>query len=196
MPNVASATFLQDVDTGWTLFLDRDGVININKTDGYVLDRSQFFFTEGALEAISNLSRIFGKIIVITNQRGIGKGLMTEQDLEDIHRFMVGKIECCGGRIDAIYFSADVEDTHPDRKPNPGMAFKARERFPEIDFARAVMIGDKAIDMEWGRNIGAQTVWIVSEHFAIPSGDARVDARFDSLADFATWLRYRQGPKV
>lgn len=194
MQHVPDPSFLTDIDQTWTLFLDRDGVININKDDGYILHRHEFFFTEGALEAMAILSRIFGRIIIITNQRGVGRGLMTEEALQDVHQYMIARIECCGGRVDALLYCTAVDDSHPDRKPNPGMAFKAREMFPDIDFQRAVMVGDKAADMEWGRSIGARTVWIASAAYAIPPEDARVDARFFSLADFATWLRYRQVP--
>lgn len=187
----SSVSFLTDIDHTWTLFLDRDGVININKEGGYIQHRREFIFTEGALEAIAFLSRIFGRIIVITNQRGVGKGLMTEKDLKDIHTYMVSKIECCGGRIDAIYYCTSPDDAHPDRKPHPGMAYKAKADFADIDFTKSVMVGDKDIDMEWGRNIGARTIWVTSMVYQIPEGDLRTDARFPSLADFSNWLRYR-----
>ncbi len=179
--------FLKHIDNTWTLFLDRDGVININKEDGYVQHRGEFIFTEGAIEAICRLGQIFDRIIVVTNQRGIGKGLMTAADLEDIHAYLIKKIGYCGGRIDAIFYCPEDEDTHPDRKPNPGMAYKAKEMFPDIDFEKSVMVGDKEIDILWGKNIGAHTVRIApagggaNKNPSIPKPDLTCPSLFDFM---------------
>ena len=173
----------------WTLFLDRDGVININKDDSYVFNRKEFIFKEGTLEALCRLSDIFGRIIVITNQRGVGKGLMTQDDLNDIHAYMLEKIELCAGRIDDIFFCTSVDDNHPDRKPSPGMAYRAKEKYPEIDFSKSIMIGDKSVDMQWGRNIGSLTVLIRSERFKDTISPAEVDLACNSLFEFAHLLQ-------
>ncbi|MCS6819569.1 MAG: histidinol phosphate phosphatase, partial [Chitinophagales bacterium] len=74
-----------DVDKTWTLFLDRDGVINLHYPNDYVKSVEEFIFLEGALDAIRDLSRVFKRIIVVTNQQGVGKGLMSEADLDLIH---------------------------------------------------------------------------------------------------------------
>ncbi|MEO5905919.1 MAG: sugar phosphate nucleotidyltransferase, partial [Saprospiraceae bacterium] len=74
------------IDQSWTLFLDRDGVINVNKDESYVFTKDEFQFIPGVNEAIASLSKVFGKIIIITNQRGIGKGLMDELALNEIHQ--------------------------------------------------------------------------------------------------------------
>ena len=179
------------VDSSWTLFLDRDGVINVNKDESYVCRRDEFIFKEGALEAIYRLSSIFGKIIVVTNQRGVSKGLMTEDDLLDIHSFMLEKIEKVGGRIDHIFYCTALEDQHPDRKPNTGMALKAKEKYPEIDFSRSIMVGDKSIDMKWGKNIGAMTVWITSPYFWDSIDATEIDLSCDSLFDLAHLLQVK-----
>lgn len=177
------------VDGTWTLFLDRDGVININKDDSYVFNRDEFIFSEGALESISRLSRFFGRIIVVTNQRGVGKGLMTEADLHDIHGYMKEKIERTSGRIDDIFYCISADDAHPDRKPSPGMAYRAKEKFPEIDFSKSIMVGDKSIDMQWGRNIGAMTVWISSPRFKDTINPAEIDFACNSLFEFVHHLQ-------
>lgn len=183
---------INEPDYAWTLFLDRDGVININKDDSYVFNRKEFIFKEGTLDAIARLSRLFGRIIIITNQRGVGKGLMTEADLHDIHAYMKTNIEMAGGRIDDIFYCISTEDAHPDRKPSPGMAFRAQEKYPEIDFSRAVMVGDKSVDMQWGRNIGALTVLIRSERFKDTIDPSSVDMACDSLYAFAHLLQYNE----
>ena len=177
------------LDKTWTLFLDRDGVININKDDSYVFNRKEFIFKEGSLEAISRLSHLFGKIIVVTNQRGVGKGLMTVEDLEDIHVYMRDKIERISGRIDDIFYCTSTDDTHPDRKPSPGMAFRAKEKYPDIDFSKSIMIGDKAADMQWGRNVGSLTVLINSDRYKDTIDHDEVDLSCNSLFEFAHLLQ-------
>ena len=81
------------INKDWTLFLDRDGVINKKIENNYVRNWSQFEFIEGVIEALKILRNIFGKIIIVTNQRGIGKGLMTENDLYKIHENMIKVFE-------------------------------------------------------------------------------------------------------
>ena len=178
------------LDGTWTLFLDRDGVININKDDSYIFNRDEFVFSEGALEAISRLSDLFGRIIVVTNQRGVGKGLMTEMDLHDIHGYMKDKIEKTCGRIDDIFYCISIDDAHPDRKPSPGMAYRAKEKFPEIDFTKSIMVGDKSGDMQWGRNIGAMTVWITSKRYRDTVNPLEIDLACNSLFEFAHHFQF------
>ncbi len=112
---------LENIDAGWTLFLDRDGVINYEKENDYILNWSEFEFYPHVTEAIHRLSKKFNTIIVISNQRGVGRGLMTEKDLLDIQHRMKLKIEEDGGRIDKIYYCTATEATHFCRKPNPGI---------------------------------------------------------------------------
>lgn len=183
---------VNEPDSTWTLFLDRDGVINVNKDDSYVFNRDEFIFKEGTLDAIARLSRLFGRIIVITNQRGVGKGLMSEADLHDIHAYMKSNIERAGGRIDDIFYCTSTDNAHPDRKPSPGMAFRAQEKYPEIDFSKSVMVGDKSADMQWGRNIGALTVLIRSVRYKDTIVPSSVDITCDSLFEFTHLLQHNE----
>jgi len=183
---------MNEPDNTWTLFLDRDGVINVNKDDSYVFKRSEFVFKDGTLEAIAQLSGLFGRIIVVTNQRGVGKGLMSVADLADIHDYMKSAIEMAGGRIDDLFYCISTDDAHPDRKPSPGMAFRAKEKYPEIDFSKAVMVGDKSVDMLWGRNIGSLTVLIRSARFKTSIDPSSVDITCDSLFEFAHLLQHNE----
>jgi len=171
---------------GWTLFLDRDGVINRRLPGDYVKEWPQFEFLPGILPAIAGFSRLFKRIIVVTNQQGIGKGLMDEGQLADIHRRLKEKVEASGGRIDAIYFCPHLAaDNCACRKPNPGMALQAQIDFPEIDFTRSLLAGDTASDIQFGLNLGMTTACIGNEDIAPLSPHYR----FDSLADMAeTWL--------
>jgi D-glycero-D-manno-heptose 1,7-bisphosphate phosphatase len=78
-----------NIDNSWTLFLDRDGVINNRIIDDYIKDWEDFEFIDRVLEAMQKLSLIFGKILIVTNQQGIGKGLMIENDLNKVHAKMM-----------------------------------------------------------------------------------------------------------
>ena len=131
------------------------------------------------------LSRHFGKVIIITNQRGIGKGLMDEFALNEIHQHMIEEIEKGGGRIDALYYCAIVDDKHHDRKPNPGMMLEAAHMYPEIDFSKSIMVGDKMSDMQLGRNVGTYAVLVTSTQSGDIHSHPDVDMRFDSLREFA-----------
>ena len=83
---------LQKIDTSWTLFLDRDGVINHDKDNDYIYNWDEFRFYDDNLSALTELSKHFSRIIIVTNQKGVGRGLMTVEDLTDIHDNMVSAI--------------------------------------------------------------------------------------------------------
>ncbi|HZV68996.1 MAG TPA: HAD-IIIA family hydrolase [Saprospiraceae bacterium] len=179
---------LSEIDTTWTLFLDRDGVINKNKDDSYVFHPGEFHFLNGALEALAKLNGIFGKIIIVTNQRGIGRGLMDEKMLGEVHQHMLDEITKHGGRIDAVYYCAIDDAKHHDRKPNPGMLLEAAKMYPEIKLSKSIMVGDKMSDMELGRNVGAFTVLIPSSETGKVQSHPDVDLKLDSLKEFAKLL--------
>lgn len=140
---------LDDVDvTGYeTLFIDRDGVINRLRPNDYVKSWEEFEFLPGVFEAFAKWNISFKHIIVLTNQRGVGKGLMSEIDLNEIHQRMVSEIEKHGGRIDKIYYCTDLADTNLNRKPNIGMYLQAQKDFVDICSEKSVMIGDTESDM-------------------------------------------------
>lgn len=133
----------------WTVFLDRDGVINRRK--GYTKSWDEFEFIDGAKEAIAEISKV-ARIIILTNQRGIAKGVMTEQDLDEIHKRMLLEIERAGGRIDAIYYCPHDEGC-PCRKPNTGLIEKSVKDFG-IDLKRSLVVGDTDADIKMARKIG------------------------------------------
>lgn len=179
---------LKNIDKSWTLFLDRDGVINYEKQDDYIRNRDEFRFYEGVKEAMKVLAEKFGKIFIVSNQRGIGKQLMTEDDLSDIHHHLKAEIESAGGRIDGIYYCTAVDAKDPDRKPNPGMAYQAKLDFPEIDLSRSIIAGNKPSDMLFGRNAGMFTAFMATTHPETIFPHPDIDTRFISLAEFAKAL--------
>ena len=170
------------INNDWTLFLDRDGVINRRIMDGYVTSWDEFEFLPGVLEALEILAQRFRYIIIITNQQGVGKGLMTMEQVDDIHDRMCTEIEAHGGRIDGILVCPQLA-SEPDnyRKPDPAMAYTAQEIYPEIDLEKCIMVGDGTTDIEFGHNAGTHTVFI---------GDENPDAElsYPSLLDFAKHL--------
>ncbi|HLZ89530.1 MAG TPA: HAD-IIIA family hydrolase [Puia sp.] len=179
----------QQIDASWTLFLDRDGVINIEKENSYILHYGEFVFYEGVTEALRRCAAVFGHIVVVTNQRGVGKGMMTAADLQDIHEKMIAEIVLAGGRISRIYFADSLDNAHPLRKPQPGMAHAAQRDLPGIDLSRSIMIGNNISDMEFGRNAGMYTVFLGTTNPEQALPHPAIDMAFNSLADFAKHLR-------
>ena len=178
------------IDNTWTLFLDRDGVINRDKVGSYIFHRGEFEFLDGVQAAIKTFADVFGTIVIVTNQRGIGKGLMTVDDLHDIHAHMLDELGVHGGRIDKIYFAPDLDSDSPNRKPKPGMAHQAKADFPHIDFSKSIMVGNKLSDMEFGRNIGAKTVFIPTTNPETPFPHPFIDDRLNSLYALAQQLQH------
>jgi D-glycero-alpha-D-manno-heptose 1-phosphate guanylyltransferase len=180
--------YLENILPDWTLFLDRDGVINYEKENHYILNWREFEFYPGVIEAIPVLDKKFERIIVISNQRGVGRKLMTLDDLLDIHKRLKLEIEVNGGRIDKIYYCTAVESKDFYRKPNPGMALRAKKDIPSIDLSKTIMVGNKLSDMQFGRNAGMYTVYLKTTHPDQPVPHPDIDLAFDSLADFAKAL--------
>jgi histidinol-phosphate phosphatase family protein len=180
---------LPKINPSWTLFLDRDGVINHEKHLDYIHSWDEFVFYDGVLEAMSIFAARFNRIIVVTNQKGIGKGLTKLEDLHLIHQHMKNEIEFHGGRIDAVYFCSDLDDNSPNRKPNPGMGLQAKHEFPEINLEHSIMVGNTLSDMGFGRNLGAYTVFLPTTRPDVDVHDPRIDWVSSSLKDFAEMLK-------
>ena len=171
------------------LFLDRDGVINERIIDGYVTRLEDFKLIDGVLEAMAIFSRVFDRIFVVTNQQGIGKGLMTESDLDRIHDWLHEQVVSAGGRIDRIYYCPALKSAHSFmRKPSIGMALQARRDFPEVLLRQSVMVGDTRSDMLFGRRAGMQTVLVGDEHEVAYRNPHLVDRYYADLLGYAKSL--------
>jgi len=170
-----------NIDKSWTLFLDRDGVINKKLEGDYVKHWMEFEFMENVLPTFKKLNDLFGTIVVVTNQQGIGKGVYTKEDLEIIHKNMLYELKYFNGVIDRVYFSPHLaSEDHPTRKPNIGMALEAKKDFPHIDFKKSIIVGDSMSDMEFGRKAGMKTVYIHGTKVK----DDKIDFQFPSLFEF------------
>ena len=179
---------INKTDGDWTLFLDRDGVINFEKNNDYVKTWAEFKFYEESIVALPLLAQKFSTIVITTNQKGVGKALMSEADLAHIHQNMLLEINKVGGRIDHIFYCTDLDNASINRKPQPGMAFQAKEKYPQIDFSKSIMVGNRTSDMEFGRNAGLHTVFLATTHPETAYPNALIDYRFNHLLEFAKAL--------
>lgn len=171
---------------GWTLFLDRDGVVNVRLVDEYVRTWDEFRFVERVPEAIAVFSRVFSRIFIVTNQQGIGKGLMSEYDLGLVHGRMLAAIEAAGGRVDRIYYCPHLKsDGCSCRKPLPGMAKRALEDFPDVDLSRSLMAGDSSSDMAFADNAGMHKVMIGDRSLSGNYCGPHYATLFDFAGEFA-----------
>lgn len=177
---------LAAIDKSWTLFLDRDGVLNREKKGGYIENPRELELLDGVKGALEKLSKKFGRMVVVTNQRGIGKGIMTEQDLEEVHARLQQEIS--PARIDAFYHCSSVDGKHPCRKPNPGMSVEVLREFPDTDLSRAIMVGNNLSDMQFARSAGMYAVFVRTTHPDQEYPHPDIDMAFDTLADFAAAL--------
>jgi D-glycero-D-manno-heptose 1,7-bisphosphate phosphatase len=167
-----------------TVFLDRDGTLNVKAPEGdYITSWERFEWLPGALEAVRVLTEAGVRLVVVTNQRGIALGRMTEDDLSDIHGRMLDDVAAAGGRIDAVYHCPHEAGTCDCRKPLTGLFERARVEHPGLDFARSAMVGDSLSDMEAARRIGATAIRVVA------GGDRDGEVHTEeSLLAAARWL--------
>jgi D-glycero-alpha-D-manno-heptose 1-phosphate guanylyltransferase len=146
-----------------TLFLDRDGVLNKLIPGDYVRNWSMWEWMPGVLAEFPKWSAKFRHIILVTNQRGVGKGLMTDADLSRIHAQMMQDILEAGGRIDLVLSCTAVDKEDPRRKPQTGMFQEACGLFPDIEAKSSVMLGDAPSDAAFAANCGMQFILLSPE---------------------------------
>jgi D-glycero-D-manno-heptose 1,7-bisphosphate phosphatase len=135
------------------LFLDRDGVINIDH--GYVHKKENFHFIDNIFDLVTHAKNLGHLVIIVTNQAGIAKGIYTEQDFQTLMSWVSRQFICNHGKIDKTYFCPFHKDgiikkyakNSPDRKPEPGMIIKACKEF-NIDPKKSVLVGNKLSDIE------------------------------------------------
>ena len=149
------------------IFLDRDGTINHDP--GYIKDPSEVIILEGVSEGIKILKEQYGfKIIVISNQAGVSKGLMTREDVEAVNNRVNQLLQMEGASIDAFYYCPYHPDFDPPeksicRKPSPFMIVQAAAEY-KIDLESSYMVGDKASDVESGLNANVKSILLSGEN--------------------------------
>lgn len=150
------------VNRNTAIFLDRDGVINDETKQHYVKKIAEFHFLPGALLALELLTKTFNKIFIVTNQRVVGKQIISDAELNTIHNYMLARIKNAGGNITSIYYSTAINDDAPCRKPNIGMALQAQQQHKDIALNNSVMVGNKLSDMQFGTSAGMHTILVNS----------------------------------
>jgi heptosyltransferase-2 len=178
--------------SGYTIFLDRDGTLNPDP--GYINSPDQFELFSGVPEALAQLKRAGARLIVVTNQSGVARGLLTRGDLDAVHMKLKRLLDAADASLDAIYFCPH----HPDdacgcRKPNRGMIDQAVRDW-RVDLHRSYLIGDHTRDIELAKRIGARSVLVTTgvvlsqaaEKLKV-SGPAP-DWIASSLAEAAEWV--------
>jgi D-glycero-D-manno-heptose 1,7-bisphosphate phosphatase len=144
-----------------TVFLDRDGILNEKMPEHrYVTRWEEFRVLPGVPDALRRLNEAGLRVVVVSNQRGIAKGLYTAADLEAMHAKFQSLLALEGARIDAFFICPHETDECNCRKPLPGLFQQAVARFPEITAATSVMIGDAPSDIEFGRRLGMKTIFV------------------------------------
>ena len=144
------------------VFLDRDGVINVSPGGGFVTDWKQFRFLPGVPKALRILKERRWMVIVVSNQSGVGRGIMTKGKLEEITWQMQEAVSQAGGRINAVYYCIHhPEDDCSCRKPKIGLLKRAARKF-SIDLKRSFVIGDDERDILMGHRAGCCTVLVLS----------------------------------
>jgi len=172
----------KEIDASWSLFLDRDGVINERLMGDYVTRPKDFHFIKQSKNAIVYFSSIFDHIFVVTNQQGVSKGIMTDRNLLEVHRYMIDEIEKAGGKITKCYAATELKDVPNGlRKPNPGMGLLAKQDFPLVDFSKSIMVGDTDSDIYFGKNLGMKTVRIKTIEFIGVEADTTVNSLNDLI---------------
>ena len=146
---------------GKAIFLDRDGVLNRKAPEGsYVASLSGFEVLPGSLQAIAKLCGNGWQVFLVTNQRGIARGMVSADAVEQIHRRLLEQVRNAGGQITEVYVCPhDYSDLCDCRKPKPGMLLRAA-REHSLDLAHSWMVGDSISDMQAGRAVGCKTAYL------------------------------------
>jgi D-glycero-alpha-D-manno-heptose 1-phosphate guanylyltransferase len=164
-----------------SLFLDRDGIINEKIENGYVLKWEDFVFNESIFEIIKGSRAYFDRIFIVTNQRCVGKGLISAETLNQIHISMMNQVEERDGVIDKIYYCPDLNESSFDRKPNEGMFLKAKSEFSDVNFEKSNwLIGDSLTDLIPAKKLKIKTVFVLNHRKVKLEEVALADMIFES----------------
>jgi D-glycero-D-manno-heptose 1,7-bisphosphate phosphatase len=184
-------------DTGRkALFLDRDGVINVDK--GYVHQASQFEFCPGVFDLVRHARALGYAVVVVTNQAGIGRGIFSEEDFAQLSNWMLSEFSRNGAPIDRVYHCPDHPEhgkgvyrrDSPLRKPQPGMLLQAAADMG-LSMQASIMVGDKESDVQAGVAAGVALTVLVNSSCAESRAlqDTRADIVVSSLDAIRALLR-------
>ncbi|MBI3901590.1 MAG: HAD family hydrolase [Nitrosomonadales bacterium] len=174
------------------LFLDRDGIINLDQ--GYVYQPEKFEFVEGIFDVCRYADEQGYLLVVVTNQAGIGRGYYTEQDFQNLTQWMLGQFAKQDITITAVYHCpyhpqagiGDFRKESFDRKPNPGMLLRAQSDLA-LDLKESMLVGDKESDIEAAINAGVGCSVLIAPQDAMAA--TKGNHAFSSLLNFMDWFR-------
>jgi len=171
-------------ETDKLIILDRDGVINHDSED-YIKTPEEWRPLNGSLNAIATLNAAGFRVVVVSNQSGIGRGLFSEIVLDEIHRKMMSAVEAVGGTIAGIYYCPHAPDDDCDcRKPRPGLLARVEKDYG-VSLAGVPVIGDKVADIELARRVGARPILVLTGYGQATSAALR-DTEIETFADLAS----------
>lgn len=142
-------------------------------------------FVMEALEALEIIAHRFENIFIVTNQRGVGRNIMTLSDLEDVHKQMLSEIKLNGGRIDKIFYCTDLSNDSINRKPNTGMAFQAKDQFENVVFENSILVGNSKSDIYFGDKLDMTTVLVGDKYDRSETIYDIADFNYQNLLIFA-----------
>lgn len=185
------SSFLLAEGSNQTLFLDRDGVINQKIEGGYVRTADELIWIPRVWEALAYLSPYFRQIVLVTNQQGIGKGIMSEGDLQHLFALIRQQAALYDIRFSGMYFCPHLASAACNcRKPAVGMALQAQADCPNIDFTRSLMVGDSLSDIQFGKALGMSTLFLYNDRDRSGSALALADDAAPTLWDWvAQWKK-------
>lgn len=173
------------------VFLDRDGVINKTPKDLYITSWSEFEFIPGVLQALHRLTDANIPLFIVSNQAGIGKGLVKWDAFQEINYNMLLEFNKNGVLVSGIYFCPHIPEADcPCRKPKPELFFTAARDF-NIDLASSFFVGDTARDLDAGKRAGCKAVFVTTGQETIDDiNNANISASYmgDSLEEAASWI--------
>lgn len=170
------------------VFFDRDGIVNRDPhPKRYVEQPDEFHLYPDFLDALRVVNERGYVAVIVTNQKGVGTGIMTQQALDAIHDKLLGLIRAAGLNLHDLYVCTATDDAHPHRKPNPGMLLDAAARHG-LDLARSWMIGDKERDITTGKRAGCKTVRVCLPEKLVKTPTA-ADFYLDSVTKLPGFLR-------
>lgn len=179
-----------------TVFLDRDGTINVDTHFPYKVDSLQFI--PNAIEGLRVLSSLPLHIIVASNQAGIALGIFTVEQMSQFNRQLQSIIERAGARVDAFYFCPHLEAKHLPpgvspcycSKPSPGMLLEAAKDF-QLDLSRSFLIGDKTSDIAAGESVGCVTILVRTGKAGREEGALAIEPKYlvENLYEAALVIR-------
>ena len=180
----------------FAVFLDRDGVINRRPAEGAYVERvADFELLPGVGDALAELSRAGATLLVVTNQRGVARGMVAPEALEEMHRAMAVALADAGAPLAGVYVCPHERDACDCRKPLPGLFLRAQADFPWIDFAASEMVGDSISDARAAHALGIRS-WIVGADREDVAREAESDGLYvaghaDSLSELVSSAGFR-----